>query len=313
MRRLPVVLGALALGASLTIGPPSVANAADGQFGNPCGANNAFPNVTFVLTGTSNPLMPAAAPFGGVITKATFNVPPAAPGPFATTLRVMRATGTPHQYLAVAESPVIQVASAFATYNVRLPVKAGDLLGLHGTTSTLVCTGASPADTLEAYSGDATVGSTQTFTTAPNLSVPLVATVEPDADGDGYGDVTQDLCPQLASVQTLACPAVKLDSLASASRGKITLIVTSSAATTVSVGGVAKVNGKTIKLKAGSKPVDAGSLTQLKVKVPKPLKAALAELPPSKKVTVTLTVSAANAAGQVFTDTTKVKLPGTHR
>jgi hypothetical protein len=32
------------------------------------------------------------------------------------------------------------------------------------------------------------------------------AVVESDADGDGYGDVTQDLCPQSATTQA-ACPA----------------------------------------------------------------------------------------------------------
>jgi hypothetical protein len=81
--------------------------------------------------------------------------------------------------------------------------------------------------------------------------------------------------------------------------------------TKVAVTGVAKVNGKKVKLKGGTKAAEPGKLTLFKVTLPKVLKAALAKLPASKKIRVTLTSSATNVAGTVTTDTTKVTLPGT--
>jgi hypothetical protein len=312
MRRRTLALTTITFAGALLVSVPSPARAATGQFGNPCVAVNSSPNVTFVLTGLApGSANPAAAPFAGVITKAAFNVPGAAPTPIPQTLKVMHPTGVADTYTVTAQSASLPVPNTLSSFDVRMPVAAGDLLGLAGgVNGTIYCSSANAADTVAGIAGDQALGSTATYTSTTGMSLPVVATVEPDGDGDGYGDVTQDLCPQNATFQ-VACPVIKLDSLASASGGKISLIVTSSTAAKVSVSGLAKVNGKKVKLKGGSKQLPAGSLTQFKVKVPAPLKAALAKLPPSKKITVTLTVSATNVAGTVSTDTTKVKLPGT--
>jgi hypothetical protein len=300
-------LTALALGSAIVL-VPSPATAAATEFGNACLATNAAPNFTIVATASATGS--AAAPVSGVITKARFSVPPAAPT-LATVLKIVRPTGVANQYRVVAQSSSINVPPTVSTQDVRLPVTAGDLLGLHGSTGTLHCDTASPGDTAVVFAGDAAVGSAETYSAPnPSLSVPVVATIEPDADGDGYGDITQDLCPQAASVQS-ACPVIKIDSRASASGTSITVAVTTSSTGKVSVTGVAKVGGKKIKLKSGSKTVEPGSLTDFKLKLPKALKAALAKLPPSKKITVTLTASATNVAGVVSTDKSKVKLPGT--
>jgi hypothetical protein len=313
MRRRTLALTTITFAGALLVSVPSPARAATGQFGNPCVAVNSEPNVTFVLTGlVPGSANPAAAPFAGVITKATFNVPGAAPTPISQTLKVMHPTGAADTYKVTAQSASLPVPNTSSSFNVRMPVAAGDLLGLTGgVNGTIYCSSANAADTVARIAGDQTLGSTATYTSTTGMSLPVVATVEPDADGDGYGDVTQDLCPQNAAFQ-VACPVIKLDSLASPSGGgKISLIVTSSTAAKVSVSGLAKVNGKKVKLKGGSKQLPAGSLTQFKVKLPRALKSALAKLPPSQKITVTITVSATNVAGTVFTDTTKVKLPGT--
>jgi hypothetical protein len=308
MRRTTLAVITTLFGATATLGIATPAVAAATTFGNGCIASNAAPNFTLIATGSATGS--AAAPVSGVITKATFNVPGAAPV-LATVVKIMRFTGVSNQYRTVAQSPSLSVPNSVSTHDVRLPVTAGDFLGLYGATGTLYCATPSAGDTVVSFTGDASLGSTQTFTPpTASTSLPVVATIEPDVDGDGYGDITQDLCPQAASVQA-ACPTIKLDSLASGSGGKINLVVTSSSAAKVSVSGLAKVNGKKIKLKAASKQVDAGSLTQFKVKVPAALRAALAKLPPSKKITVTITVSATNVAGVVSTDTAKVKLPGT--
>ena len=114
----------------------------------------------------------------------------------------------------VAQSPSINVPNTLSTQDVRLPVTAGDFLGLSGSAGTLYCNTPSAGDKAVAFAGDAALGSTETYTSPnANLSIPVIATIEPDADGDGYGDITQDLCQRSAAVQ-VACPVVELDSLA---------------------------------------------------------------------------------------------------
>jgi hypothetical protein len=52
-------------------------------------------------------------------------------------------------------------------------------------------------------------GTTNEFVTVGSATgerLNLSAVVEPDADHDGFGDVSQDACPQSAATQT-ACPA----------------------------------------------------------------------------------------------------------
>jgi hypothetical protein len=56
------------------------------------------------------------------------------------------------------------------------------------------------------FSGDVAVGETRTATGPfPNYRVNVSATIEPDADRDGYGDETQDRCPTDPSTQG-PCP-----------------------------------------------------------------------------------------------------------
>jgi hypothetical protein len=308
MRTLTLPLAAaLALGSAVLLAP-SPAGAAGTEFGNGCLASNAPPGATVIATGSA--AGSAAAPVGGVITEARFTVPAAAPPVLPTVLKVVRSTGVANQYRVVAQSPVLNVPNSRSTQDVRLPVSAGDFLGLFGSTGTLICNTGNAGDVAGSVAGDSAVGSTATYLPATQSSIPVVVTVEPDVDNDGYGDVTQDLCPQSAAAQ-VACPTIKLDSLATAANGSITVVVATSSTATVTVGGLVKVNGKKVKLKGGKKTVQPGSLTSFKVKLPAELKRALAKLPASHRITVTLTASATNAAGQVTTDKAKVRLPGT--
>jgi uncharacterized repeat protein (TIGR01451 family) len=59
--------------------------------------------------------------------------------------------------------------------------------------------------------------------------IDLSATIEPDADGDGYGDETQDACPQQAALHDRACPDVVVTSAvdhAAASVGDMVTVTT---------------------------------------------------------------------------------------
>lgn len=96
----------------------------------------------------------------------------------------------------------------------RVPVIAGDRVGLSvvgSSTKVFQTSGGASTDTCAFRTGldGTTLGSTTTYTVSScNQNSPGVrATVEPDADADGYGDESQDLCASDATRQT-ACALV---------------------------------------------------------------------------------------------------------
>jgi uncharacterized repeat protein (TIGR01451 family) len=81
--------------------------------------------------------------------------------------------------------------------NVRIPVQAGDVLGAYqgGNANIASVPNDFFPDFAAAASGDPALGSTAFFDYEPNgIKVPVTALVEPDSDGDGFGDTTQDAC-----------------------------------------------------------------------------------------------------------------------
>ena len=103
---------------------------------------------------------------------------------------------------------VTPVANTLNSFPVRVPVRTGDLIGL----ATL--TGGECGQTGDNMyvPGDQPVGSTQAYMlSGPMLDV--AALVEPDADGDGYGDETQDACPTQAATHG-ACVTATPDTTA---------------------------------------------------------------------------------------------------
>jgi hypothetical protein len=311
MRRLVVAVSTVALGATLAV-TPNAAVAATTQFGNGCFASNYAENVTVVATAgaPSNPI-PATSPSTGVITKATLLLPAeAGVGPYPVKVKTVRATGLPGSYTVISESGVINTAGGSQTRDVRLPVRAGDLLGLGGP-GALVCETGNVADTVALFDSDVTPGTTAVATgTDDSTSVPVVVTVEPDVDKDGFGDVTQDLCPQSAAVQT-ACPKLKLDIFAVGQGGSVLALVGTSTPAKVKVTGSAQVNGKTVKLSAKPKTVKPGTFGRFKLTIPAELRAALAKLPPSRAIKVTFVARATDITGKRVKDKTSLLLRGT--
>jgi hypothetical protein len=132
---------------------------------------------------------------------------------------VLRPTGAADQYSLVGKSVEGETAgSGIVTVPARISVLAGDKIALQvltdaGTASR--CYVASPTDyatqslPAAAFDPDA-AGATADFSgisPVGNQAVNLSAELEPDADGDGYGDETQDLCPTDAARQD-ACPTI---------------------------------------------------------------------------------------------------------
>lgn len=92
-------------------------------------------------------------------------------------------------------------ANTLESFPARVSVKAGDLIGNHSSTTTVSPTFTAPGPNGIRSSVDFATAPTGATITAFDPAIPgsprlnLVATLEPDADLDGYGDETQDGCP----------------------------------------------------------------------------------------------------------------------
>ncbi|HST68138.1 MAG TPA: hypothetical protein VLI94_00595 [Solirubrobacterales bacterium] len=286
------------------------------QAGSNCLGNNSAEGIT--LYGAANapgsPL-PAAIPVSGVVTRWTFNVVPIPPGVFSAGLKILRPTGLPGQLLVAGEAPLSPVAGGLSTFSTRIPVRAGDLLGTFGSAGgeaiTIYCETASAGDRMGVIIGNPPLGSTAASVEEVNeLQVPITVSVEPDADNDGFGDETQDACPQSATTQA-ACPPVALSTSKQVNKGSVTIVVTSSTAAPVTVKGIAGLGkGKKAKLNGGTQNLVPGTLSKFRLFFPKALKNKLKELPPKRKLTLNVTVTGTSVSGAVTTKTLKVKLKG---
>jgi hypothetical protein len=115
-----------------------------------------------------------------------------------------------HYNLAQKSDPVTVAANQLNTFPVRIRVDKGEILAMRTIDPNLRCLGDGlTIDQIAANSFTATQ-TTFDFSGTPlsqtHKFVDISATLEPDVDNDGYGDVSQDGCPQLATVHD-PCPA----------------------------------------------------------------------------------------------------------
>jgi len=312
MRKLATAAASIALAATLL---GATGASASIRIGDDCLAVTGAAKYSIVQLSSGSSPLPQTVPAAGVITSWGFNaqIEEIGGNPYTTQLKTLRATGAANTFTVVGESarePLHNGSNSFAT---RIPVQAGDRLGTGGgneLAASLFCLSSDPADVLGALEGEVPVGSTQTYTPATNGRLALWAAVEPDADNDGFGDETQDACPQSATTQ-VACPVVALSASATAARKLVTITLTSTSPANVTVNGkVSLGKGKKAKLKGGTKAVTPGAFTKFKLKFPAKLIKRLKELPPSKKLTLKVTSTAPNVAGAPTKKTIKVKLKG---
>lgn len=125
----------------------------------------------------------------------------------AMRLRVVRPVGGT-SYLAVATSAQVAPPVGTSTYGTRLPISAGDYVGLDrrdGGASGDVFRTAPGAGTYREWSPSVADNlSTGTFEYS-DFELLMNADIEADVDGDGYGDESQDQCSTDASTQG-QCP-----------------------------------------------------------------------------------------------------------
>jgi hypothetical protein len=229
--------------------PPVLGAELEFQVGRECAANGGVPNTTLVPR-EANPLNVRwiAVPHDGVLTRwqLRFQPPAGEEGArYPETLKVMRAvegSESPEQEVA-AESAQETVVSGRNTFSARIPVEAGEVFGLYGgpTTPTLFCEMPGEEEEQTAYGatqGNLTVGTRSIFNSGPTGSqVPVLATVEADLDGDGFGDVSQDRCPASAATHG-PCPT--LHARWQVKRKAIVVWVSAAKPTTVTVYGEAR-------------------------------------------------------------------------
>jgi hypothetical protein len=296
------------------------------EFGDTCaGAGGAPGDYTLTTLSGSSPTLPLTAPSGGVITKVKVNSAIEIPVPYPVTVKLLRSAGG-NKYTVVG-SQSLNAGPGITVADARIPVQVGDKLGVHGEAFNYggetihvspFCVGVEGE--LGAYVGDAASGSTVEFFEAAPARTPLAAVIEPDADGDGYGDETQDKCPQSASTHD-ECPPVVIDSLATPGKGKAIVLIATDTAGEVTVSGSVKLpkaakGGKkagasaTVQLKSLTKAATPGQISRFVLKFPGSLKQALAALPKGKKMKLKITATETNVAGKVSQDSSTLKLKG---
>jgi hypothetical protein len=216
----------------------------------PVGPAAAEPTVTLGRTGGSMPStcggapdleifqlstaagIPTTAPFAGVVTSWSFL---ASTQNTVLTLRVFRHVSA-STFTAVADGGPLQTVPAgtgLHTYPTRIPVQRGDFIGLRATQGGCAAQTGNTNDTALFRADTATpVGSSGTYDAAtPGFIENIAATLEPDADADGFGDVSQDQCPSLASTQgrcDTAAPETTITKKPKARSGVSTVVFASS-------------------------------------------------------------------------------------
>lgn len=194
---------ALLLVAALAIAAPPARAATTFGSTSPTGTSCASGPLTIIQTGS--PAITYAAPNAGVITSWSYkagSMPPA-----TIKLRVVRPTSTAGTYTTIGLTQTVSPsANQLITSPARIPVAANDFIGFTTTSATgFDCGGFAAGFNYATLHLDPALGSTDAYAPAAGVQVNISATLEPDADGDGFGDETQDACPDDAAVHS-ECP-----------------------------------------------------------------------------------------------------------
>lgn len=160
------------------------------------------PNFTILQTASVGNAY--TVPTSGVLTSWSYQAESGAEHP----VRLKVARGAQGSYAIIGDSPVkVPPAGELTTYtDLRVPVMAGDVLGL-STSGFALCENPEAGYDAGYGNADYAPGSgAQSYSITSGYRLDVSAKLEADADGDGYGDETQDGCPAQASSQTVCQP-----------------------------------------------------------------------------------------------------------
>ncbi|HEX8752176.1 MAG TPA: hypothetical protein VF731_02060 [Solirubrobacterales bacterium] len=332
MRALRLALAAALLTLAFAV-PSASASTTIGQLlppqeGGICGATAVQDTVE---TGTTPYAVPAG---GGVITSWQTRT---AGNAGAMTLKVFRYAGTAGRYQVIGEEGPHSIAantSPIFSTGVRIPVQAGDLIGFYGTGTN--CESYQPGKSgyhLFGFGPSVNVPAGTTATAeggTTQSAIEIAATVEPDADHDGYGDETQDACPADPTAHLPPCPApapapgpapgpdttapgIALSSKtrqAALKKGAVIGIATvTEGATLKASGSVSIPNAGAFSLSPTTVPATAAVKTALPLGIPKAARAKIkAALGKDKVVKASIHVVATDAAGNASNATQSVRI-----
>ena len=322
MRSLRTLALVVSIVATALIGAPTAAAAT--EVGNTCEANIAVSDATLLpfANGPASTL-PLTAPSAGIVTAWKVSVIAGA-GTFPEKLKVLRGTESPHVFRVLAESAVENVVAGQNTFATRIAVKEGFRFGVYGSSGTLGCEPGNVGDVAAVFSGDGALGKIRTVVEEPLLQASVSAVIEPDVDGDGYGDETQDKCPQNAALQS-ECPEVTLAVSGAAKEKSIVVSVGVSSEATIDVFGQVgwryKANPQLktaggrpkrliIALNGPQKTVLPGTQAPFRVPLRKAVLRRLDRLTPKASLVARLTVSSTDLAGRIKHRRLNVRLEG---
>lgn len=309
---------------SLSMAPSAIAGT---EFGDECLADTAQPDLTLTqLQRASGSGLPLTAPSAGIITSWTVRVAPGFPVQAAPVrLKLLRPALAPNTFRVVGESADASAGIPAFTQVTRIPVQVGDRLGLYtsGGDGTLACSTSVEGDTLGTYKGEALSGLEWAFAPVAKFRLPVSAKIEPDADGDGYGDETQDACPKSADHHA-GCPFVQLEIAESwAKRHSILLRIATSTETQVRVTGQVgwgfrptrepnkgKPTRLIVGLRGGRKTVAPGKPRAFRVQLTKPVLRRLSRIPPEQSLKAKLAAGAEELTGRIEIKRVTVHLKG---
>lgn len=233
--------------------------------------------------------------------------------PRTMTLKVFRQVAA--EYEVVGESaPELVLGQPNNQFPTRIPVGAGVGFGTASSASNPGCTNGQGGDVIANFNANVPVGGkAKPSGTTTGAVVSLAVVIEPDADGDGYGDETQDQCPQSPAAQG-ACPAppggggvggaaFKLKGKPRLERNVVAVKIATSARARLTVTG--SIRGKRAARPA-SKTVSPGETGRLYLRLSKATRQRLANLPRKRKLRMVVEVKATGSP----TVSAEISLPG---
>jgi hypothetical protein len=179
-------------------------------FGEQCRADQVVPEQTLLMRGGTEQsfLSAGSAPAGTPRVISGWSIqfdPLLGPLSLRQSLGTYAPLGGARSYRKLGESALETARPGFSSFDARIPFDVGAVLGLYGPEGTAACRTGGSADS---FTGTAAVGESRDVQTLAEIGLPLTVTLEPDLDRDGYGDESQDGCPEVAALQ-IECPAVQ--------------------------------------------------------------------------------------------------------
>ena len=225
-------------------------------------------------------------------------------------------------YLAVGQSAFGAFDETAATsYPTRIKVEAGDVLGIglaaNAGSSPPSCfdPNGGPGDAERGRGSDVPPGTSQPFPSGPfPVRLNVVARLEPDQDGDGFGDESQDGCPSSALSQA-GCPigglggrdtkkpGVKVRAKGTQSllkKSSLSVVLRPTEAVKVTGGGSISVPGasKRLSFKRVKRSLRANKSTRVRLKLsPKKLRAVRRALRGGRRLKAKIRLTLTDAAG----------------